>query len=158
MDGDVDKGEKRFTKARMFCGIFYSFSNDRPLCLLLIQKCNATVTLIYLALLRNTARNEGRKECLLAVTITSNLVFILRRSTLTTSAWCFSSGDCIDYMHTYHSLQAIVLGEELFWNSNSKFVLFYSISIWNASHLKQLGPIFYVQYLNLIIMCKSCLK
>lgn len=63
MDGDVDKGEKRFTKARMFCGNIYSFSNDRPLCLLLIQKCNATVTLIYLALLRNTARNEGRKEC-----------------------------------------------------------------------------------------------
>lgn len=49
-----------------------------------------------IVLLGNTAVLSPEKECLLAVMITCNLGFILRRSALTTAAWRNSSGVCID--------------------------------------------------------------
>ncbi len=76
-----------FTKARMLGGDIYSFSNERSLCLNICSFRNKdTIKPVHLGLERNTAALCPVKECILAVMIHSNLIFILRRFTLTADA------------------------------------------------------------------------
>lgn len=93
------KKKYTFTKAKMLCGNIYSLSNEWPLCLNICSFRKAR-TLLYInaGLERYTAVLFPVKECILAVTIHSNLIVVLYRSTLTTDEWRTSCGVCIDYV------------------------------------------------------------
>lgn len=114
-----------FTKARMLWCNIYSISNERPLHLgicLFTHKDTATYSF---RTVNERCRTVSSKVCLLAATTHSNLIFNLRRSTLTADAWRTSSGDCIDWqVGDYPTLLiwlvslSALLNKLVFWEFN----------------------------------------